>query len=766
MPTVNDILAERIAALQKQGAGQLAPPAAILWTDRHREWSEQAAVLSGTVPVLTLGSYDAAARTGPAIWIRCMLGRTIEEDRLLPGVVPVVYLPGIAREDLRAVEDCSDELKPIAELQYRSVFFSHPNGRDWSVQAWLAHEARGAGIVVAADQETLDALKTVQTVFFEQQAETLRGRTLRASDLLEIINPDMIALLLKWLDDEAAFRSSRTAEEWHAFVSQIKQRFKFDVEGDGVLAAAQRLAEREGEWAHAWARFAEAPHKYPGLPDVLRRVTLSELVPPHSDSYPQLNDQAEASLRSELAELRDKEASHAAAQVSRLERDHGARRATVWHELGETPLADALEHLVALCESTTSAMGGGSPEALADSYASSGWRADDAYLRALACVETAADTEAVQACASAVYRPWVDASAMALQDLARAGWPAIPTRDYQAGTCVVFCDGLRYDLAERLSAVLEGHGVEVAVEHELSAVPTLTATAKPAPTPVAGRLASGDEFTPSVIEGGKAATAPVLRSLMIGEGWQVLDASDVGDSAGRAWTEMGDIDRLGHEIEGKMVAQVDFELKRVDERVRDLLAAGWNTVVVVTDHGWLLMPDKLPKVDLPKHLADPRKGRCARLKPDASVPDAIVVPWTWDSNVRIALAPGISTYVDGKRYEHGGISPQECVVPRVICRKASSAAVEQVEITVLRWTGLRVRVSLAGSHAGCSLDVRRKAADPESSLVGGARAVDHEGAGAVLVYDDVLLGEAAQLVVLDSDGRVLLQRLTTIGGDE
>jgi hypothetical protein len=48
-----------------------------------------------------------------------------------------------------------------------------------------------------------------------------------------------------------------------------------------------------------------------------------------------------------------------------------------------------------------------------------------------------------------------------------------------------------------------------------------------------------------------------------------------------------------------------------------LLDTGWQEVVVVTDHGWLLMPGGLPKVDMPKFLTSTRWGRCAALQTSA-----------------------------------------------------------------------------------------------------------------------------------------------------
>ena len=39
-------------------------------------------------------------------------------------------------------------------------------------------------------------------------------------------------------------------------------------------------------------------------------------------------------------------------------------------------------------------------------------------------------------------------------------------------------------------------------------------------------------------------------------------------------------------------------LLEIRDRITELLAAGWKRVRVVTDHGWLLLPGGLPKIDL------------------------------------------------------------------------------------------------------------------------------------------------------------------------
>ena len=54
-------------------------PAAILWTDKERQWEAVAAGLQGRMPgVLTLGAFETAQHTGPAIWLKCAIAGAFE----------------------------------------------------------------------------------------------------------------------------------------------------------------------------------------------------------------------------------------------------------------------------------------------------------------------------------------------------------------------------------------------------------------------------------------------------------------------------------------------------------------------------------------------------------------------------------------------------------------------------------------------------------------------------------------------------------------
>ena len=144
-----------IAALSKASVfnqDDVVPPAAVLWTDERREFERLLPRLRRTLPhVLTLGPYDPATRTGPAIWLRCVLAGRLAEFPLPPGTIPVLYLPGVSRPTMRATDDCPPELRPLAELQYRGIFWSQHNGKDWTVSAFLQSEKGGLDLRIARD---------------------------------------------------------------------------------------------------------------------------------------------------------------------------------------------------------------------------------------------------------------------------------------------------------------------------------------------------------------------------------------------------------------------------------------------------------------------------------------------------------------------------------------------------------------------------------------------------------------------------------------
>lgn len=86
-PSPLDHLARSLRARASAPGGQ-ARPAAILWTDRWPEWRALLPAALARIPELfALGDYGPAHRTGPAIWLRCVIDRAISIDAL-PGRHP------------------------------------------------------------------------------------------------------------------------------------------------------------------------------------------------------------------------------------------------------------------------------------------------------------------------------------------------------------------------------------------------------------------------------------------------------------------------------------------------------------------------------------------------------------------------------------------------------------------------------------------------------------------------------------------------------
>lgn len=768
--TVLDRIRNRIAeALMYDGNVRVAP-GALLWPDEGAQWQAVVDRLQEHLGVVSLGDYDSNSKSGPAYWIRCVVARTISLD--LPDGPPIVYLPGVARNDLRAIDNCPPHLAPIAELQYRSQWFSHANGKDWSVRSFLTHAERGLGLHIADDKETTETLLLALPLLMDEPFDRLQKQVLDADFFRDLVNPDPVRSLLGWLDDPHVYRGRLDDKQWTALVHQCKADFGFDPMQEGEVTAARLLGEQKGAWASVWKRFSETPDLYPGIPKQLRKAGAEQMMlggGQASEAWPQDNEAAEDQLRNRLLDFQVLTPEGARGEIARIDKDHAWRRRTVWASLNAAPLAFAVEQLVVLGELTAKPLEISGLEPLIDDYATRGWRADDAVVSALAAVSTTYDREAVSAAAAAMYRPWLHEAAKALQaiigpmansDTYKAEAPA----SAEKGTVALFVDGLRMDIGRRLEERLTGAGFEVELSSALSPLPTVTQTAKPAVTPIPeGALMGGPDLHTANASTGTKASIQMLRNLMADSGIQILGPVEVGDTSGTAWTEVGEIDHRGHDVGLRLVEDVDGEVDTILRRIRELVEGGWERVQVVTDHGWILLPGGMEKVELPSTTALIKKGRCARLK-EGAVVEAPTVPWHWDGQVRIALAPGVSCFEANKEYEHGGVSPQECIVPRLLVRaKTKQAATGGPEITKVKWLGFLCRIELSGFGQGVVADLRALPADANTSIAEEAKETAGAGRVSLVVPDEEHEGERAHVVLVARTGEILVQREVIVG---
>ena len=244
----------------------------------------------------------------------------------------------------------------------------------------------------------------------------------------------------------------------------------------------------------------------------------------------------------------------ARAKVLEAEKEHGSRRDWLWSKMGYAPLAQGLQHLAELVTLSKQTPAGATLAQMADSYQASGWRVDQAAMRALAAVNSKADTDAICTALRAIYVPWLEDSANRFQELVKAEGGFSHSAGVKGatvgsgaldGVCTVFVDGLRYDVAMQLKAQLAGVG-KVTASAMWTSMPSVTTSGKAWASPVApwvsGKKADED-FLPSVAADGKSLSTHNFRKLLADHGFQVLDKHENGDPSGKAWVECGDLGR-------------------------------------------------------------------------------------------------------------------------------------------------------------------------------------------------------------------------------
>jgi hypothetical protein len=768
--TLLDAVVQSLTAALRTPDG-VAPPVALLWTDGDGQWQPLIPQLAKVLPqLLCLGSYRPQERSGPVIWLRCVVDRALP-DVLPADAVPVLYLPKVNRQGLRAGGDCPPELQPLIELQYRGGVWHQRNGRDWTVEAFLTSES-GCGLDIALDIRTQDAMLRALPLLATEPLASLRGRRLEADDFDRLTIGDPIRDFLSWTSDPQGFESRCEPARWQTFRDVCRRELGLDPDAGGPQAAGDALlnggpAGFTAKWDSVWRRFSEAPALYPGVAKRLREARPQGLFVDAS-RQPKENEAAEDKLRTALQDAALLPHVAACEKVLELEAQHAARRRWVWATLGASPLALALSPLSRLADVARRALAGSSAQALAEDYAAGGWRCDRAAMEAISSQVQAGDATLIGRVVRALYEPWLDRNARRFQEL-------VATSDLrkmivgvvaEKDTCVLFTDGLRFDIGALLHERLEARGLKSRLGFRFAPVPTVTATAKPMASPAYGLvvgLAGADDFNPVLTNDGKPITAQRLRDAMSRQGVEILDSIELrfaGSTQAGGWSEIGRLDELGHSMGARLVSQIEVEVETIAERIVGLLNSGWQRVRVVTDHGWLLLPGSLPKLDLPAYLVGSRWARCATVR-GQSATTMPTYPWHWNDQVRIASPPGIGSFTSNAEYAHGGVSPQESVIPDLVVERGLVAV--SAKLTSLTWRGMRCKAAVAPMAGGLRVDLRLNWKQADSSIAVAAKDVSATGEASLACADDRHEGGAAMVVLLDSGGQVLDYKPTTVG---
>ncbi len=746
-------------------------PEVILWPDPERQWEAVIPILQERLPaLLVLGDYQPGKRSGPVIWIKCMVARELPESAGWSiETTPIIYLPGYSKNDVKNIAHAGIGLQPLMEYQYTGTVFTQANGREWTVLALLENQQIGLGLRVAQDNPTKEALIKALPVIFQDAGIQFPDTLVDAHFLQGLLFPNVVPGILKWLCQGDKFTQSLSKEQADVFAGICSSRFGFEPDVKNVRAIAEMLGAQRNNWKQVWLHYAIAPGKYPEVADLLRLAKPADLgsgiFAYPAESWPQVNEAEETALRAGLEEVAKLQPKEGLKKMSALEQQHGSRRKWVWAELGQAALTEALPHLISMAEAATATIPASNLTDLQEYYVKHGYRADQAMRRALASVKTEQDKSAVTAVIKCIYQPWLENSTQKFQALV-AEDSTLFTGHSTSGDdqeFILFVDALRYELGMEFLDRLANAGYKVSISTGWSALPSLTPTAKPAVSPLSGVVSEAsacNEFRPQLQNGKDLQTAAFRHALAEQDFVFVSSSADI-QSGQRHWQEIGDIDTKGHTEQAGMVRRIDELFEQLQETISSAFGKGIQRIRIVTDHGWLLLPGGLPKQELNKDLAETRWGRCALIKAGAKS-DLLHLPWRWNPAIYIAYAPSISFFKRNEEYAHGGISLQECLVPvlDVFNPGGSNTA---AKIATVKWVNLNCRVETMDAPDGYHVDIRTKYNEEATSIVLTKNKPLRDNKVSLLV-DDSAEGSSAIVVLLDTNGIILDKKPTLVGG--
>jgi hypothetical protein len=768
--SIYDKVVQALKQAESHNSNVMIKPEVILWPDPENQWVDIIDVLQESIPhLLIYGNFEPTKKQGPAIWLKCMIAKVLPEANWDAEAIPIIYLPGVAKSDLRNVENAVFNFQPLLEYQYTGTLFIQENGREWSILAFVENPINGLGIKVAKDSATKDALrKTLPTIF--QDREVLANKSIiDANYLNNQLFPDIIPTILKWMCKGDAFFQNMGASKKEIFINLCKSQYEFEPDHKNIKAIAAKLGSQKNSWKYVWQFYATAPHKYLEIEDLLRLAKPADLgagffaLP--DDSWPQVNEEKEEALAQALTKAAKQDAAKALTILQDQEKEHGVRRTWVWFELGKSPLASALHHLVQMATKATETYSSSSIEAVKNYYTSSGYMIDQYMRKALASVKTEKDKTTVKSIIQLFYKPWLENITKKFQKLVEQDASIFTSQKAVAETetFVLFVDAFRYELAEEFCKRLAKYKFKISLQADWSAIPSLTPTAKPNVSPVATAVSiqSGiTEFRPK-LQNGKDLLTPAFREALKAADFKlVTNANDIQDE-GKYWQEIGDIDTKGHDEQAEMVKRIEELFDLVQEALDVAFEKGIKRIKIVTDHGWLLLPGGLPKTQLNVGLAETRWGRCALIK-EGATSDLLHLPWRWNPSIFIAYAPGISFFKVNEEYAHGGISIHECLVPTLLIENTNVLNFD-AEVKVVKWVNLICTIQTSDVPEDYSVDIRTKYSDAKTSIVL-SKSKTLKGNSATLMVDDAAESQAATIVLLDENERILDKKPTTVGG--
>jgi hypothetical protein len=360
-------------------------------------------------------------------------------------------------------------------------------------------------------------------------------------------------------------------------------------------------------------------------------------------------------------------------------------------------------------------------------YVDRGWRVDRAHRRfelALAGLDIYDALDEPVAAARLAYDNWLSTviqrftSAVGKEGLALSGalrQGEIHDRFVNGSdglVAYVWVDAMRFELAIDVAEAIRSNGHSVELHGAIAAIPTITQVGMANLCPGASTSLTLDEAESKLVvrvAGTDVKTVEDRRTLLRGAHGQVADVEL------SSWMTRSEKELASRVAGADMILIRSQELDATGENGIEMLSAAWSTfaetqgaltrmvaklaalgvsrVVITADHGFIALSRRLDdsmRIDAPKGGKGELHRRCwvGRGATDhASVLRMPVALAGIGGDVDVLVPRGLAVFAAGgsKQFFHGGLSPQELVVPVIVADlvPAKSKAKTDVDIDIV-----------------------------------------------------------------------------------
>jgi len=253
---------------------------------------------------------------------------------------------------------------------------------------------------------------------------------------------------------------------------------------------------------------------------------------------------------------------------------------------------------------------------------------------------------------------------------------------------VIVGDGVSYELAEEITASLSKTAYSVDLDVERGCFPSTTLKNKSMLFDVKGEISgSRNEMEETLSES-------------IGAHIEALNLSEYSGGSRLNYDRLvlyqNDTDDLLEKLSSRGLKYLSKARSSLVESIQELLNNGFGSVHLVSDHGFVLYgsvedADKIPVENRPDDIEIKDRYIATKEPLDPPPNNSIHIEKDYKEYNHLYFAKGLKPYLSPNEYgfAHGGVTPQELLVPHLTVKTSKEAVGQQLEVSIANKDALK-----------------------------------------------------------------------------